>query len=279
MNLSPQILESIDRALAEDLGAGDVTSLAVFPPQARAQGQIIAKQEGVVAGLEVAAAVFARLDPGVEFSPLVAEGGEVQNRQPLARLAGSARSLFSGERTALNFLGRMSGIATLTRQFVKAVSGTGAQILDTRKTVPGLRAADKLAVALGGGKNHRMGLYDLILLKDNHIDFAGSVSEALRRARAAAGNLEIEVEVRTLAHLEEALQAGAQRILLDNMSLEEMRQAVQNCAGRASLEASGNVSLQRVRAIAETGVNFISIGALTHSAPVLDVSLDIVLSA
>ncbi|NCP86155.1 MAG: nicotinate-nucleotide diphosphorylase (carboxylating) [Anaerolineae bacterium CG_4_9_14_3_um_filter_57_17] len=275
MTLSSEILTSIMRALAEDIGAGDVTSQAIFPPAAQARGQIIAKQNGVVAGLEVAAAVFARLDPQVEFSPLAAEGAAVENRQPLARLSGAARALFSGERTALNFLGRMSGIATLTRQFVEAVSGTGAQILDTRKTAPGLRAADKLAVALGGGKNHRMGLYDLILLKDNHIDFAGSVAEAVRRARAAESGLEIEVEVRTLEQLQEALACGVERILLDNMTLDEMRAAVRLTAARAKLEASGNVNLQRVRAIAETGVDFISIGALTHSAPTLDVSLDI----
>ncbi|GAB4492700.1 MAG: carboxylating nicotinate-nucleotide diphosphorylase [Anaerolineales bacterium] len=277
MTLSPEILASIQRALEEDLGPGDVTSRAIFPPEAQARGQIIAKQNGVAAGLEVAAAVFARLDPQLKFSPLTADGAAVENRQPLALLSGAALSIFSGERVALNFLGRMSGIATLTRQFVDSVAGTRAQILDTRKTAPGLRAVDKLAVALGGGKNHRFGLYDMILLKDNHIDFAGSVTEALRRARAAASGLEIEVEVRTLAQLREALEGGARRILLDNMTLEEMRAAVELTAGRAKLEASGNVTLQRVRAIAETGVDFISIGALTHSAPVLDVSLDILM--
>ncbi len=277
MTLSPEILASIERALAEDLGAGDATSQAIFPPAARARGQVIAKQSGIVAGLELAAAVFARLDPQLEFSPLVADGAAVENRQPLALLSGAARALFTGERTALNFLGRMSGIATLTHQFVQAVAGTGAQILDTRKTAPGLRAVDKLAVRLGGGKNHRLGLYDMILIKDNHVDFAGSMSEALRRARAAASGLPIEVETRTLAELSQALALGVERILLDNMSLEEMRRAVELSAGRAKLEASGNVTLARVRAIAETGVDFISIGALTHSAPVMDVSLDILL--
>ncbi|GAB4502622.1 MAG: carboxylating nicotinate-nucleotide diphosphorylase [Anaerolineales bacterium] len=277
MTLSPEILASIQHALEEDLGPGDVTSRAIFPLEAQARGQIIAKQNGVAAGLEVAAAVFARLDPQLEFSPLVADGAAVEKRQPLALVSGAALSIFSGERVALNFLGRMSGIATLTRQFVDSVAGTRAQILDTRKTAPGLRAVDKLAVALGGGKNHRLGLYDMILLKDNHIDFAGSVTEALRRARAAASGLEIEVEVRTLAQLREALEGGARRILLDNMTLEELRAAVELTAGRAKLEASGNVNLQRVCAIAETGVDFISIGALTHSAPVLDVSLDILM--
>lgn len=277
MTLSLEILASIERALAEDIGAGDATSQAIFPPEAQARGQILAKQPGVIAGLEVAGAVFHRLDPQLEFSPLTAEGAAVENRQPVARLSGAARTLFSGERTALNFLGRMSGVATLTHQFVEAVAGSGAQILDTRKTAPGLRVVDKLAVALGGGQNHRFGLYDMILLKDNHIDFAGSVTEAVRRARAARSGLKIEVEVRTLAQLNEALALGVERILLDNMSLEEMRRAVALTAGRAKLEASGNVTLARVRAIAETGVDFISIGALTHSAPVLDVSLDILL--
>jgi len=275
VTLSPEILACIDRALAEDLGPGDVTSQAVFPPQAQARGQIIAKQPGVIAGLQVAAAVFQRLDPQTQFAALTAEGAEVENLQPVAQISGAARVLFSGERTALNFLGRMSGIATLTRAFVQAVSGTSAVILDTRKTAPGLRAVDKLAVTLGGGKNHRIGLYDMILLKDNHIDFAGSVTEAVRRARASLSGLPIEVEVRSLTQLDEALVCGVERILLDNMSLEDMRRAVQLTAGRARLEASGNVTLQRARAIAETGVDFISIGALTHSAPVLDLSFDI----
>ena len=194
------------------------------------------------------------------------------NRQLLARVSGPARALLTGERTALNFLGRMSGIATLTRQFVEAVSGTKAVILDTRKTAPGLRAIDKLAVRLGGGQNHRVGLYDMFLIKDNHIDFAGSLSEAVRRARASGTRLEIEVETRTLEDVQEALQSGVERILLDNMSNERMRQAVQMTGGRAKLEASGNVNLANIRQVAETGVDFISIGALTHSAPVLDLS-------
>jgi nicotinate-nucleotide pyrophosphorylase (carboxylating) len=180
----------------------------------------------------------------------------------------------TAERTALNFLGRMSGIATLTRQFVEAVAGTKAVILDTRKTAPGLRMVDKLAVLRGGGQNHRIGLYDMILIKDNHIDFAGSITEAVTRARAADSGLEIEVEARSLDHVREALALGVERILLDNMSLEMMREAVQITAGRAKLEASGNVSLETVRAIAETGVDYISSGALTHSAKVFDVSLD-----
>jgi len=276
MSIHPDILEAIQRALREDIGAGDVTSNSIIPADAVMTGQIIAKQSGVIAGLDVAQAVFAALDPRVEFTALVEEGARVENRQVVSRLAGPAVSLLTGERTALNFLGRVSGIATLTRQFVDAVAGTRAVILDTRKTVPGLRMLDKLAVARGGGQNHRIGLYDMILIKDNHIDFAGSITAAVERARAAHTGLEIEVEARTLAHVQEALELGVERILLDNMSLETMRQAVVLNAGRAKLEASGNVTLETVRAIAETGVDYISSGALTHSAKVFDVSLDFI---
>jgi nicotinate-nucleotide pyrophosphorylase (carboxylating) len=191
----------------------------------------------------------------------------------VADVSGPARALLTGERTALNFLGRMSGIATLTRQFVDAVSGTRAKILDTRKTAPGLRLPDKLAVRLGGGQNHRTGLFDLILIKDNHIDFAGSLAKAVQRAREAATQLEIEVEARTIADVKELLELGVERILLDNMSVEMMREAAALNNGRAKLEASGNVTLETVRAIAETGVDFISVGALTHSPKVFDVSL------
>ena len=276
MSIHPDILEAIQRALREDIGAGDVTSNSIIPADAVMTGQIIAKQSGVIAGLDVAQAVFAALDPRVEFTALVEEGARVENRQVVSRLAGPAVSLLTGERTALNFLGRVSGIATLTRQFVDAVAGTRAVILDTRKTVPGLRMLDKLAVARGGGQNHRIGLYDMILIKDNHIDFAGSITAAVERARAAHTGLEIEVEARTLAHVQESLDLGVERILLDNMSLETMRQAVVLNAGRAKLEASGNVTLETVRAIAETGVDYISSGALTHSAKVFDVSLDFI---
>jgi len=191
----------------------------------------------------------------------------------LARVSGSARALLTGERTALNLLGRMSGIATLTRQFVDAVAGTKAVILDTRKTAPGLRAVDKLAVKLAGGQNHRTGLFDMVLIKDNHIDFAGSITAAVERVRASGTPLEIEVEVRTLEDLREALSLGVERVLLDNMTIETMREAVAINGGKAKLEASGNITLQNVRSVAETGVDFISVGALTHSAPVFDVSL------
>jgi nicotinate-nucleotide pyrophosphorylase (carboxylating) len=272
MPLSPEILDCIRHALAEDIGSGDVTTDSIVPAAATMQGQIIAKQSGIVAGLDVAAAVYQILDPRVRFEPAVSEGSPVVNRQKLATVSGPARALLTGERTALNFLGRMSGIATLTRQFVDAVAGTRAVILDTRKTAPGLRLLDKLAVRRGGGQNHRVGLYDMILIKDNHIDFAGSLSAAVTRARAAGKGLEIEVEARTLADVSAALALRVERILLDNMSPDLMRQAVALTAGAAKLEASGNVTLATVRQAAETGVDFISTGALTHSVTVFDVS-------
>lgn len=270
--MHPEISAALRRALDEDIGPGDATSLSIIPAEAQMTGQIIAKENGVLAGLDVAQVVYQTVDPGVDFQSLAAEGVQVANRQVLARVTGAARSLLTAERTALNFLGRMSGIATLTRQFVEAVAGTGAVMLDTRKTAPGLRAVDKLAVLRGGGQNHRIGLYDMILIKDNHIDFAGSITAAVEKARAGAAGLEIEVEARTLEHVREALGLGVERIMLDNMSLEMMAEAVRLTAGRAKLEASGNVTLATVRAIAETGVDYISSGALTHSARVLDVS-------
>lgn len=274
--LSEEILNAIRLALKEDIGTGDVTTDSIVPREARMKGQIIAKQSGILAGLDVAQAAYHLLDPDVTVQPQVEEGARVEKRQVLAFVSGRARSLLTAERTALNFLGRMSGIATLTRQFVDAVSGTRAVILDTRKTAPGLRAVDKLAVLRGGGQNHRIGLYDMILIKDNHIDFAGSLAEAVRRARAAAGGLQVEVEARTLEDVQAALELEVERILLDNMTTKMMSEAVSLSAGRAKLEASGNVSLETVRAIAETGVDFISSGALTHSAQVFDVSFDYV---
>ena len=274
--LPDAILAAIRNALAEDIGAGDVTTNSIVPPDAVMSGYIIAKQAGVVAGLDVAAATFSLLDRGVEFLPRVEEGGRVENRQVLADLSGLARALLTAERTALNFLGRMSGIATLTRQFVESVAGTKTTILDTRKTAPGLRLVDKLSVQRGGGQNHRVGLYDMILIKDNHIDFAGSLVEAVSRARGAGNGLQVEVEARTLEDVRAALELGVQRILLDNMSTEMISEAVTLTNGRAKLEASGNVTLENVRKIAETGVDFISIGALTHSARVFDVSLDLI---
>jgi nicotinate-nucleotide pyrophosphorylase (carboxylating) len=274
--LSQEILDSIRAALKEDIGTGDATTNSIVPLEARMKGQIIAKQEGILAGLDVAEAAYHLLDAQVVVEAQVREGARVAKGQVLAFVSGRARSLLTAERTALNFLGRMSGIATLTRQFVDAARGTRAVILDTRKTAPGLRAIDKLAVLRGGGQNHRIGLYDMILIKDNHIDFAGSLAEAVRRARATGSSLQIEVEARTLEDVKAALELGVERILLDNMSTEMMAEAVKIAAGRAKLEASGNVSLETVRAIAETGVDFISVGALTHSAQVFDVSFDYV---
>jgi nicotinate-nucleotide pyrophosphorylase (carboxylating) len=271
--LSSGIIACIQRALDEDIGAGDATSESIIPPGMRLQAQIIAKQAGIVAGLDVTGEAFRLVDANIRFEPQLAEGQRVAVSDSLAMVSGPARAVLTAERVALNFLGRMSGIATLTRQFVDAVTGTGAAILDTRKTAPGLRFVDKLAVQRGGGENHRMGLYDMILIKDNHIDFAGSLSKAIYRARKGGSELEIEVETRTLEDVQACVDLGVERILLDNMTLEQMRAAVQLVAGRAKLEASGNVDLNRVRQIAETGVDYISIGALTHSARVFDLSM------
>jgi len=273
-NLPPEILDAIQRALAEDLGPGDATTNSIIPAEAEMQGQIIAKQEGIIAGLDLARAVYQMVDGTVDFRSQKDEGARVTNRQVLALVSGHARGLLTAERTALNFLGRISGIATLTGQFVEAVAGTKAVILDTRKTAPGLRMIDKLAVLRGGGQNHRFGLYDMILIKDNHIDFAGSITDAVGCVRSAHNRLEVEVEARTLEDVREALSVRVERILLDNMSVEMMAEAVRLTAGRAKLEASGNVSLETARRIAETGVDYISIGALTHSAGVFDVSFD-----
>jgi nicotinate-nucleotide pyrophosphorylase (carboxylating) len=273
-NLSLEILATVRTALAEDIGSGDVTTDSIIPAEDVMRGQIIAKQSGVIAGLDVAQAVYQMVDAQVDFQSLVGEGSHVTDRQVLALVSGRTRSLLTAERTALNFLGRISGIATLTHSFVEAVAGTKAVILDTRKTAPGLRLVDKLAVKRGGGQNHRIGLYDMVLIKDNHIDYAGSITTAVKRARAGAVGLPIEVEARTLDDVGEALAVGVERILLDNMTPESMAEAVRLTAGRAKLEASGNVTLETVRKIARTGVDFISIGALTHSASVFDVSFD-----
>jgi nicotinate-nucleotide pyrophosphorylase (carboxylating) len=274
-SLPADVLAVLRASLIEDVGSGDVTTNAVVPADARSRARLFARQEGIVAGLDVAAAVFRSLGGETEFHPLVEEGSRVSAGATLAEIEGATRSILTAERTALNVLARMSGIASLTRKFVDAVAGTSVRILDTRKTAPGLRSLDKLAVRRGGGANHRLGLYDMILIKDNHVDLAGSVGEAFRRARAAGGSLEIEIEARSLDEVDEALAVGARRILLDNMSLEGLRQAVALVKGRARLEASGNVTLENVRAIAETGVDDISVGSLTHSAGGLDVSLEL----
>jgi len=274
--IHPDILALIQRALKEDVGTGDNTSNSIIPKEALVQGRIFAKEEGVIAGLGVASVVYAFVDKDIKFQAAAIEGGLVKAGESLARVSGSARSLLTAERTALNFLGRMSGIATLTRRFVDAVAGTKAVILDTRKTAPGLRQLDKLAVRLGGGRNHRTGLYDMLLIKDNHIDFAGGLAEAVRLARAAHKDMELEVEARTLDDVRIALELMVKRIMLDNMSVDEMARAVELSGGRAQLEASGNVTLQNVRRIAETRVDFISVGALTHSAQVLDISFELI---
>jgi len=257
--------------LAEDVGTGDVTTLALIDEVTTCRAVVLAKEPGVVCGLETAQVVFAEL--GVGFDPLVLEGASVDGG-PIAELGGPARGVLTGERLALNLIGRLSGIATLTRRYVDAVEGTGATILDTRKTTPGLRALEKHAVATGGGTNHRFGLDDGVLVKDNHLRLSGGIATAVASLRAAT-DLPIEVEAETLEQVREAIAAGADAILLDNMSTGELREAVALVAGRAKLEASGGVTLGTVREIAETGVDVISVGALTHSAPSLDVSLEV----
>jgi nicotinate-nucleotide pyrophosphorylase (carboxylating) len=275
-HLSPDVISCIRHALGEDIGGGDITTKNIVTSKTTATAHIVAKQDGVLAGLDVVGMVFLLLDKNMGFKLNAVEGAHVVRNQILCEVSGPTSQLLTGERTALNFLGRMSGIATLTRQFVDAVSGTRAVILDTRKTAPGLRALDKLAVKRGGGQNHRMDLHELVLIKDNHIDYAGSLANALKRVRATANDVEIEVEARTIADLEEALKLGVRRILLDNMTISELRKAVTLNAGHATLEASGNVSLENVREIAETGVDFISVGALTHSPKAFDVSLKLI---
>jgi nicotinate-nucleotide pyrophosphorylase (carboxylating) len=264
-------LTDVERWLAEDLGDGDVTSLAVIDEEAVCEAQVLLKEPGVVCGLDVAGDVFGAA--GARFEPLVRDG-RVLVPGPVGRVEGPARSVLAAERTALNLLGRLSGIATLTRSYVDAVSGTGVEILDTRKTTPGLRALEKYAVRCGGGTNHRLGLYDAVLIKDNHIRLAGGIRAAVERARSSGTTLPVEVEAESLEDVREALEAGADLILLDNMEPSMLREAV-SLAGHPRLEASGGVTLETVREIAETGVDFVSIGALTHSARALDVSLEV----
>lgn len=267
----------IELALAEDIGPGDATSQATLEPTRQLQGRIIAKEPGVIAGLPVAAAVFRRVDPAITFTARVSDGQEVTPGELIAEVSGPGPSLLAAERTVLNFLQRLSGIATLTRSYVDAVATTRAQILDTRKTLPGYRVLDKYAVRMGGGTNHRFSLFDMLMVKDNHVDGAGGIALAVQRARAAHPTLPLEVEVRTLDELRQALalEPLPDRILLDNMDVATLRQAVLLTAGRVPLEASGGVTLATVAEIAATGVDFISVGALTHSAPALDLSLKI----
>ena len=274
----PAILVSaaVNAALAEDLGLrGDITTDATVPAGTVIDAVIAARKPGVISGLQVAQTAFMALDPNVRFETLIADGSIASAGAIIARVSGSARALLTAERVALNFLGRMSGIATLTRQYADAVQGTNAKIADTRKTTPGLRAFEKYAVRCGGGHNHRTGLFDAVLIKDNHIVAAGGIAPAIERARAAAGHMmKIEVEVDTLDQLEEVLRHNIDAVLLDNMTTGQLTKAVALIAGRCLAEASGGVNLASVRAIAETGVDLISAGALTHSAAVLDLGLD-----
>jgi nicotinate-nucleotide pyrophosphorylase (carboxylating) len=273
----------VERALAEDLGTGDITAAAIVPEDARATARIVQKQAGVLFGLDAVEEVFRQV--GADRIERLQEEGEWRDAVPVdvASVAGPARALLAGERTALNLLCHLSGVATLTARFARAVAGTGAAILDTRKTTPGMRTLEKAAVAAGGGRNHRMGLYDAFLIKENHIAVAGGLAEAIDRARAASSDREVEIECRNAEEVEQALAAGADRLLLDNMDPEGLRAAVaardaaaEGGGRRALLEASGGVTLETVEAIARTGVDFVSVGALTHSAPALDLSMLVV---
>jgi nicotinate-nucleotide pyrophosphorylase (carboxylating) len=273
MAIEPTELEPlVRRALAEDLGSGDLTTQATVPPGTRAQARITQKQPGVLFGVDAAQLVFAMLDPDARFERL-ADEGVWRDGGPVLEIEGEAAALLSAERTALNLLQRLSGVATLTARYVEAVRGTRAKVLDTRKTTPGLRMLEKAAVAAGGGTNHRIGLFDAILIKENHAAIAGGVGKAVRLARAASPDVPLEVECRTDAEVDEALAAGARRLLLDNMSPAQMRAIVERVGDRAELEASGGIDLETIRDVAEAGLHFISVGALTHSAPALDLSL------
>jgi nicotinate-nucleotide pyrophosphorylase (carboxylating) len=262
----------VRRALAEDVGSGDLTTQATVPAGARARARITQKEPGVLYGLDAAELAFALLDSGARFTAL-AEEGVWRSGGPVLDVEGEAAALLSAERTALNLLQRLSGVATLTARYVEAVRGTRARVLDTRKTTPGLRLLEKAAVVAGGGTNHRVGLFDAILIKENHAAMAGGVGNAVRLARAGAPDVLLEVECRTDEEVDEALAAGAPRLLLDNMTPAQMRAIVGRVGDRAELEASGGIDLETIRDVAETGVDFISVGALTHSAPALDISL------
>jgi nicotinate-nucleotide pyrophosphorylase (carboxylating) len=276
----PEIEEIIDHALAEDLGKGDVTTEALIPGNQQGAGFIMAKEEGILAGVEAAKQVFLRVDPELEVRILLEDGARVKPGSKLARVSGSIASILKAERVALNFLQRLSGIASETNRYVVRVEGLPVRIMDTRKTTPGLRSLEKYAVRVGGGKNHRMSLGDGILIKDNHLVTLRSqelnIKEIIAKARQnAPQRLPVEVEVRTVSEASEAVEAGADIVMLDNMNLEDMREAVKSIHGRALIEASGGITLDKVRAVAETGVDFISIGALTHSTRALDISLEL----
>src|SRR4051795_12669312 len=265
--------ELVAAALAEDVGSGDVTTEATVPAGARARARVVQKAPGAVYGFDAFEAVLRRLDAGVRLERLVREGEWGEPPREVLRVEGAARALLTGERTALNFLARLSGVATAAARAARAVEGTGARVLDTRKTTPGLRELEKAAVAAGGAVNHRAGLYDMVLIKENHIAAAGGIAAAVVAARERAPDLPLEVEVRDSAEIDEALAAGAERLLLDNMGPEELRAAVAHVAGRATLEASGGLTVENLKEVAATGVNWVSLGALTHSAPALDLSL------
>ena len=276
MELSTTALDAIIAlALAEDLGAGDITSEATIPAGRRCAAVILAKAPGVLAGVDVVRSVFGAIDPDVHVEILLADGTPITPPLDLITLEGRARSVLAGERTSLNFLGRMCGVATATSEYVDAIAGTGARILDTRKTMPGLRTLDKYAVACGGGVNHRVGLYDAFLIKDNHLKVAGGVNEAVALARAAHPERPITVEVEHLDQLREAVSCAPARIMLDNMPIDLMREAVAIVDGRAVVEASGGITLANIRQVAHTGVDVISVGAITHSAKWLDVSMEV----
>ena len=267
--------EFVTRVLAEDLGTGgDVTSAATIAEDARFTAELNARQHIVVAGIEIAVAFFRALDAEVEATMVVDDGDQVDNGTALMRVTGNARAMLSAERAALNTLQHLSGIATLTRQYVDAIAGTGATLLDTRKTIPGLRLLDKYAARMGGAHNHRMRLDDGVLIKDNHVAVCGGVAEAVRRAKAANTGLQVQVEVDRIDQIEAALAAGANRLLLDNMDPAQLREAVRLVAGCVPLEASGGVTLETIRFLAETGVNFISVGRITQSAAAVDIGLD-----
>jgi len=280
MPLTPEVNDLIDRAIQEDLSIGDATTDALVPPDLLATASLFAKAPGVLCGGEVAGAVFHRVDPDLHVEVALADGAAMERGSVILRVSGSAASMLKAERTAVNFLQHLSGIATATTTYVEAVRGLGAQIIDTRKTIPGLRSLEKYAVRCGGGHNHRQNLGDGVLIKDNHIAALKlrkmSLGEIVRQAHQRASHtIKVEVEVTTVAEAEEALEAGAQLLLLDNMSPDEMRKVVEVNKGRALLEASGRINLETVRAVAETGVDLISVGALTHSAQALDISMDV----
>jgi nicotinate-nucleotide pyrophosphorylase (carboxylating) len=279
MTLDSSTSRLLDLALAEDIGGGDITSVLTVPAGRQARGRLLAKAAGVISGLDAAGEIFRRVDPAITFTPVVADGDAVAGMTPIATVEGPARSLLAGERVALNLLQRLSGVATVTARYVAAVRSTKARIVDTRKTTPGLRALEKAAVRHGGGHNHRFGLTDGVLIKDNHLAAVGGadrVARAVAQARQGAPHtLRIEIEVTTVDELAQALAAGADVVLLDNMEVAALREAVTMTAGRALLEASGGVTLETVAEIAATGVDLISVGALTHSAPALDISLEL----